>query len=145
MTPTNPPTRAPTSAELLADPVVRAALDQAWTDSQPADPVARHEEGGWIYMDFTTGQISTRRATRGVQAGIDLSKPPVVPGTVVVGKFHTHPNPIAEGWNPGPSASDLYYDHLHGVPDLIRAENGVHVSGPDSRRGGLAGGPGFPP
>jgi len=31
------------------------------------------------------------------------------------------------------------------MPDLIRADDGNHVSGPDSRRGGLGGGAGFPP
>jgi hypothetical protein len=68
----------------------------------------------------------------------------MVAGSVVVGKFHTHPNPTIEGWEPGPSESDLLTDASHGVPDLIRADNGVYVSGPDQRRGGLAGGPGFP-
>jgi len=142
----NPPTRSPTAAELLADPLVQAALDHAWLDSQPgAPPDIRHEEGGWIYMDVATGQLTTRRAGRGILDEIDLSSPPVVFVSVVVGKFHTHPNPRAEGWHTGPSPSDLLMDAAHGVPDLIRAEDGVHVSGPDSRRGGLGGGPGFPP
>jgi hypothetical protein len=145
MSPPNPPTSAPTAPELLADPMVQLALDQAWAASQPTDPNARHEEGGWIYIDLSTGQLTIRRAPAVAQAGIDLSNPPTVAGAVVVGKFHTHPQPVAEGWNPGPSASDLYYDTLHGVPDLIKAEDGIHLSGPDSRRKGLAGGPGFPP
>jgi hypothetical protein len=130
---------------LLADPVVQAELDRAWADSLPNDPSARHEEGGWIYLDLPTGRISTQRAPVIGQAGIILDKPLIVPGTIVVGKFHTHPNPIAEGWDPKPSVSDAYWDAIHGVPDLIKAEDGIHVSGPDSRRGGLSGGPGFPP
>ena len=36
-------------------------------------------------------------------------------------------------------------DERHGVLDLIRADDGIHLSGPESRRGGLTGGPGFPP
>src|SRR5262245_17075400 len=143
MTPGNP--RAPTAAELLSDPLVRAVLDQAWADSLPGDPAARHEEGGWIYMDLTAGVLSIRRAPSGKGGEIDLRLPPVISGAVVVGKFHTHPNPSSEGWIPEPSFDDQGIDHLHGVPDLIRAENGVHFSGPDSRRGGLAGGPGYPP
>ena len=75
---------------------------------------------------------------------IDLQNPPIIVGSVVVGKFHTHPNPTAEGWEGGPSASDLQIDALHGVPDLIRADDGVYVSGPNHRRGGLVGDPGFP-
>jgi len=34
---------------------------------------------------------------------------------------------------------------LLGVPCLIRADDGVCTTGRDSRRGGLGGGPGFPP
>lgn len=136
---------APTAAELLVDRGVVQAIEQAWIDSQPTDPLRRHEEGGWIYIDAANGQISVVRQTPGGQAAIDLSAPPMVSGLIVVGKFHTHPNPSAEGWNPGPSAQDQFVDAIHGVPDLIRADDGYHVSGPDSRRGGLAGGPGFPP
>lgn len=139
------PLSAPTAAELLRHPVVRRALSLAWEDSEPDDPARRHEEGGWIYMDAAAGEISVRRQTPGRQASIDLSRPPILPGSVVVGKFHTHPNPTSEGWSSGPSRGDLKVDALHGVPDLIRADDGVHVSGPESRRGGLTGGPGFPP
>jgi hypothetical protein len=145
MSPTNAPTQAPTAAELLADQVVQAELDQAWVDSLPNDPAGRHEEGGWIYLDLATGRITTRRAPVIGRAGIKLGNPTIVPGAIVVGKFHTHPNPKAEGWDPKPSASDAYWDAIHGVPDLIKAEDGIYVSGPDSRRGGIAGSPGFPP
>ncbi|HSS48963.1 MAG TPA: hypothetical protein VLX28_08450, partial [Thermoanaerobaculia bacterium] len=124
----------------MKDPTVQRALDQAWKDSQPDDPSRRHEEGGWIYMNTTTGEISIRHQMAGRQASIDLSRPPNIPGSVVVGKFHTHPNPSSEGWALGPSRRDLQVDALHGVPDLIRAEDRIHVSGPDSRRGGLVGG-----
>jgi hypothetical protein len=130
---------------LLNDPVVHQALDQAWVDSQPGDPGLRHEEGGWIYMDATTGQLTIQRARPGIRAAIDLDNPPQVAGAVVVGVFHTHPNPSADGWFTGPSPSDQAIDAFNGVPDLIRSEDGVHFSGPASRRGGLGGGPGYPP
>ena len=131
---TDMPGRPPTASELLADPVVVQAMDEAWAESQSDDPENRHEEGGWIYMNLTTGEFTTRRATRGEQALIDLSHPPRGKG-IVVGKFHTHPNPSNEGWDPGPSSSDEIVDKRHGVPDLIRADDGVYVSGPNSRRG----------
>jgi hypothetical protein len=131
--------------ELLQDPTVHQALEQAWSNSLSNDPIKRHEEGGWIYMDAATGQISVECAPPGLASAINLNNPPTRPGAVIVGKFHTHPNPKAEGWNTGPSQEDLIVDGLHGVPDLIRAEDGVHFSGPESRRGGLAGGPGYPP
>ncbi|MBC7818651.1 MAG: hypothetical protein IAG10_17315 [Planctomycetaceae bacterium] len=140
---TDLPTRPPTASELLADPVVVQVLDEAWAESQSDDPENRHEEGGWIYMNLTTAELTTHRATRGEQASIDLSHPPRCEG-IVVAKFHTHPNPSSEGWEPGPSASDEIVDDRHGVPDLIRADDGVYVSGPNSRRGGLAGGSGYP-
>ena len=41
--------------------LVQQALEQAWNDSLPGDPVQRHEEGGWIYMDNTTGIVMVRR------------------------------------------------------------------------------------
>jgi hypothetical protein len=136
--------QVPTAADLLSDPIVCEALEAAWLDSLPLDPIHRHEEGGWVYMDLASGQISIRRQQAAERASIDLSSPPLVAGSLVVGKFHTHPNPSAEGWEPGPSPQDQVVDHAHGVPDLIRADNGIHTSGPDSRRGGLAGEAGYP-
>ncbi|HZU34557.1 MAG TPA: hypothetical protein VFA18_01540, partial [Gemmataceae bacterium] len=88
--------------------MVQQALEQAWNDSLPGDPVQRHEEGGWLYLDTTSGTMLVRRAPAGSQATLDLSTPPHVAGAVVVATFHTHPNPSAEGWDPGPSAADTH-------------------------------------
>src|SRR5262245_3470930 len=133
----------PTAAELMNDAIVRQALEDAWTDSLTDDPNRRHEEGGWIYLNVA-GQISIQRAVSGEQALLDLSNPPSIPDSFIVGKFHTHPNPSTEGWEPRPSETDQRTDARHGVPDLIRADDGIHVSGPDSRRGGLTGNAGYP-
>lgn len=141
---TPPPRQAPTASELLTDSTVMRALEEAWDDSQVDDRRHRHEEGGWIYVQVATGEMMTRRAPVGRQIAIDLTRPPVLVGWVVVGKFHTHPNPSSEGWNPGPSDSDRARDECHGVPDLIRADDGIHLSGPECRRGGLAGERGYP-
>jgi hypothetical protein len=113
-------------------------------DSLPDDPARRHEEGGWIFLNLQTGAISVVRAPRGSQAELEIGNPPLLPDNVVVGTFHTHPNPTAEGWDPGPSATDQEVLAQFGVPGLIRADDGVHEAGPDSLRGGLTGGPGFP-
>ena len=137
--------RTPTVLDLANEPVVQQALEDAWADSLPDDPVRRHEEGGWVYMDTTTAAISVRRAVAGGRATLDLNTPPLVAGSVVIATFHTHPNPSAEGWEPGPSAGDTRSAWLFGVPCLIRADDGVHTTGPDSRRGGSTGGPGYPP
>jgi hypothetical protein len=136
---------APTATELLNEPVVQQALEAAWRDSMPDNPAQRHEEGGWVYVDTATGAVSIQRAPAGSRAVLDLDNPPTVPGSVVTATFHTHPNPSAEGWTSGPSAADTQSAWFLGVPCLIRAEDGVHVTGPSTRRGGLSGGPGYPP
>jgi hypothetical protein len=138
------PMQAPTIAQLLNDADVQQALELAWTESLPSDSALRHEEGGWIYMDTTTGALSVLRAPGGGQASLDLNVPPIVNGSVVVATFHTHPNPSAEGWHTGPSVQDTLSALLFGVPCLIRADDGIHTTGPDSRRGGLQGRPGYP-
>lgn len=138
------PPQAPTAAELLARPEVQAALQQAWVDSLPGDAVNRHEEGGWIYMDTTTGQITLLRAPPGGQNTLDLRNPSLVAGSVVVATFHTHPNPTAEGFFGGPSGFDQLSADALGVPCLIRADDGDYTTGPERRRGGLKGNPGFP-
>jgi hypothetical protein len=139
------PTRAPTADELLADPAVQDALAAAWRDSLAADAANRHEEGGWVYLDLSSGAISIRRAKPGAQDTINLFALPVVAGSTVVATFHTHPNPAAEGWSTGPSEFDEASGAMSGVPALIRAEDGDHWTGPVSRVGGLANGRGFPP
>jgi hypothetical protein len=135
---------APSAAELETNPVVQAAIEAAWVESLVSDPQRRHEEGGWIYFNPTTSEVTIIRAPTGSRAAIDLNNPPEVPAHFVVGKFHTHPNTTAEGWDPGPSQGDIIVDERHGVPDLIRADNGLHHSGPATRRRGLIGSPGFP-
>lgn len=135
----------PSVSELMAAEELLEALDEAWEDSLPDDPFLRHEEGGWVYMDTTTGAISAQRAPSGAQANLDLGSPPIIIGSVVIATFHTHPNPSAEGWNTGPSGDDTASAWYLGVPCFIRADDGIHITGPAHRRGGLAGGPGFPP
>jgi hypothetical protein len=138
------PIDAPTVGELTRNPVVRAALEDAWNDSLPADPLTRHEEGGWFYFDPNTGLVNVRRSASGGRADLDLNDPPIVAGSFLVATFHTHPNPASEGWQTGPSDSDSSSAWELGVPCIIRAEDGVHTTGPESRRGGLTGPPGFP-
>ncbi|MBW3597318.1 MAG: hypothetical protein KY475_08590 [Planctomycetes bacterium] len=137
--------QAPTADELLREPAVQEALEQAWIDSLADDPLRRHEEGGWVYLNTTTGSIGIRRAPVGGQAFLDLSSPPILPDAVVVATFHTHPNPSAEGWESGPSTADTQSAWGFGVPCIIRADDGIHTTGPNSRRGGLTGGRGYPP
>lgn len=141
---TTRPTRPPTASELLTHSEVIRALDEAWADSQVNDPGNRHEEGGWIYMDLTTGALVIRRAPAGTRSRLSLANPSLVPNHLIVGTFHTHPNPASEGWATGPSTQDELAAQHSGVPWLIRAEDGEHSTGPDSRRGGIGSGAGYP-
>src|SRR6516165_9980010 len=109
-TSSKPPEPAPSAEELLTNPVVRNALDQAWLDSLPNDPQQRHEEGGWIYFNTITREVLVRRAPRGMESQVILENPPIIPDAVIVGIFHTHPNPSTEGWDPGPSDWDRFAD-----------------------------------
>lgn len=139
------PTQPPAASELMASSEVIRALTEAWADSRVHDPTDRHEEGGWIYVDLSSGAIVTRRAPAGTQSRLSLANPPALPNHVIVGTFHTHPNPASEGWDTGPSTQDEGAANHTGVPWLIRAEDGDYSTGPLSRRGGLGGGPGYPP
>jgi hypothetical protein len=100
------PGRPPTASELLAHPEVLQALAAAWADSQVLDPTNRHEEGGWIYLDVATGLIQTQRAPAGARSRLPLGNPPLMPNHVIVGTFHTHPNPASETWATGPGTQD---------------------------------------
>ncbi len=135
---------APNVNEIVAIPAVLAELEEAWVDSFAHDSVLRHEEGGWIYFSEADIEFQVRRAVGGGRASLDLNTPPELEGYFVVATFHTHPNPASEGWDTGPSLADTESAHILGVPCIIRAEDGIHSTGPTARRGGLTGNPGFP-
>ena len=139
-----PPTRPLTASELLEHPEVVQGLVEAWADSKANDPTNRHEEGGWIYLELSTGVIVLQRAPTGTRSRLSLANPPLLPNHVIVGTYHTHPNPASEGWLTEPSSQDERAANFSGVPWLSSAEDGDYSTGPDSRRGGLAGGPGLP-
>ncbi len=77
---------------LLSDPTVRAALQEAWRDSQPGVS-GGHEEGGFVVRD-PSGSSSVIRWPRGAANSIVL--PPHrdcrIGGKDIVATFHTHPN-----------------------------------------------------
>ncbi len=142
----------PTYHQLIRNGTVRAALGAAWTASDPAvnPPVVnQHEEGGWVFLNLVTGDISVRRAPRGAGAAIDLTGPPTVVDSIVVGVFHTHPN-LGPGWIAGPSPEDRTIDAADGIPDIVVGSNDIDPatfdlfhSGPIRRRH-LAGNRGLP-
>ena len=78
--------------DLLQEPVVQAALSEAWKESQPG-LTGGHEEGGFIVLD-SDGKLSVRRWPMG--EGSQIKVPPhlgcAVDGLAIVATFHTHPN-----------------------------------------------------
>lgn len=135
---------APTAGELQANPVVQAAFAAAWADSFPDDLVLRHEEGGFIYSNPTTGETVIRRAPPGGLDFIDLSFPPTVPGAFLVATYHTHAIRPKGRISAQPSDEDRFHAFDSGVPWFVVSHEGVFVTGPDRRVGGLSGPNGYP-
>jgi hypothetical protein len=119
---------APTIEEMLWDPEVQRALEAAWNRPSPI-PGRPAEQGGWIYLNTTTGQLETIDQAPGAQAAIDLWNHPVFDNLRLVGVFHTHPN-HGDGWRSEPSPQDHDVDVRRGVPDIVRTHNGIYLSGP---------------
>ena len=144
--------QAPAFGTLTTDPTVAAALAAAWAASTVGvnPPVAgQHEEGGWVYLNLITNVLSVQRAAHGAGAAINLAAPPVQADSVVVSKFHTHPN-LGPAWLATPSPQDVTVDAAHGVPDIVVGTTGINpavfttfASGPN-RRLHLAGNQGLP-
>jgi len=72
-----------------------------------------------------TNTLSTRRQAAGAGAAIDLHAPPTGVDSVVVAKFHTHPN-LGPNWEAAASPKDTATDAVHGVPDIIVGTTGVN-------------------
>ncbi len=85
----------------------------AWTQNRYAptcdSPGPSDTGGAWNYA-----------AAAGRQPEVNVADPAHVSGHIVVGVFHTRPNPSQEGWELGPSEADRYADDRDGVRDLIR-------------------------
>lgn len=143
-----PPRRPPYISELLAVPLVQRALEEAWRDTRADDSAHGNpnaiEQGGWIYINLLGGQVTVRRAPAHSFNEIGLEPPDIVPGSVVVGTFHTHPmDPFT-----GPSDYDSLLAGQYGVPGIVLGRNGdVRIVGPEQREGDwgrAASQPGFP-
>jgi hypothetical protein len=75
----------------MADPTVRAALDQAFNDSQ-AGTTSNHEEGGWIFANAYNANFHIVRVPSGPIGGnLNMGNIPTMPSERLVGEFHTHP------------------------------------------------------
>ncbi len=127
------------------NPVVRDALNQAWTDSGYGTRGV-HEEGGWIFADNRTNAITIVRAASGTDSGMPSMATNLTPlgiGSRLIGWFHTHPfregAPVpsrpgrAYGNQRQPSQADRDVSRDLQVPGLIRSRSGVSVVGPNRR------------
>ena len=78
--------------DLLQEPAVRAALSEAWKESQPG-LTGGHEEGGFIVLG-SDDKLSVRRWPMGEGSRIKVPPHPgcAVDGLAIVATFHTHPN-----------------------------------------------------
>lgn len=76
----------------LSDPSIRAAIKQAWEDSQPG-ATGGHEEGGFIVMD-SAGHLDVIRWPKGEKSSIRLPSHPNCKfrDKDIIATFHTHPN-----------------------------------------------------
>jgi hypothetical protein len=155
----HPPRRFPFLSELMRDASVLDQINRAWRDTN-ADVrpiIMASEQGGWIYMDMTTGRLTFRRkdnplgppTTDGTnQRGyltIDLNNPPTVAGSVVIANFHTHPSdPFT-----GASDPDRQLNSGYGVPGIVRGQGGAYsMTGTPKRIGNFNNAlqyPGYPP
>jgi hypothetical protein len=81
---------APSATDLMQHPAVQAAFAAAWADSLPDDPAQRHEEGGYIYVNATTGDVLIRRAAPGQRRELNLSHPPELQDCFLVGRDLPH-------------------------------------------------------
>ena len=94
--------KIPNFNDLLANKDIDKEVRKAWLASNASDKPnkGQHEEGGWVYLNLMTGALIVKRKAAGAQAGIDLSNPPAETDSVVIAKFHTHPNlgPRLDPW-----------------------------------------------
>lgn len=93
------------SSSLLNHRAIRAAIKQAWKDSQPGI-TGGHEEGGFILLT-SKGKLIVVRWPAGLQNSILLPPHPgcTFEGNDIIATFHTHPN-TGENYLQEPSETD---------------------------------------
>lgn len=126
-------------ADVLKDPRVQEALDNAWRDSHEGQP-DEHEEGGWIYQCQMPNGDGTFRYYTDVRPwppgdidGASPAYPPRVDANCrLVASYHTHPgggaavNPGHDGYNNWEaSPQDRLSSANDGLPGIIRYGSGT--------------------
>ena len=121
----------------LSDPVIVAAIAEAWRDSTADNPDTRHEEGGYIVQN-PDGTLTLERWPSGEQFQI---VPPALDsnncynGRMVVATFHTHPNPPVDEsgrkWDQAPGAADKRWHHRRNLRGFVISAAQVFEITPD--------------
>lgn len=129
---------SPNVADVLNDPRVQDALEQAWRDSMEGTE-GEHEEGGFIQqcqnVNAITGEVSYfTQVLRWPHGTIDGSAPSYSPrqdaSCRTVATFHTHPGPGRgepgdDGYdNHRPSSDDYLSAAESGLPGIVRYGSG---------------------
>src|SRR5690349_21188632 len=123
----------------LDDATVRREIAMAWRDSEPDHPQLRHEEGGYIVVNFS-GSYEVDRWPRGT--GSTIVPPPLDANgcyneRVVVATFHTHPNPavdeLGREWDQAPSGSDRRWHHKRKLRGIVVSRDLVYEIAADAQ------------
>jgi hypothetical protein len=123
--------RVPSLERIARNPVVAAAINSAWTASNPNTAGAKVETGFWVVRNDRTGALSVVQfPSNGTRDSLTPGAPPSARGTTVVAFFHTHPNTVAEGYVNGPSPADQNFATANGIPGIIRSHAGMYYFRP---------------
>ena len=119
--------------DVVNDPVVRAALDDAWRASHEGAP-GEHEEGGFVFQCHggpTGYETRIQRWPAGTSEHSAVQRGPEPPdGCRAVAFFHTHPGGAGdpEFDNDHPSDNDQNFATRYGLPGIIRFGEGSDPS-----------------
>jgi hypothetical protein len=122
--------------------VVTDATNLAWARSNPTEPWARREQGGWIIGNDQTGAVRSVAVPPGQRAVLpDNPLPTLQPGERVLAHYHTHPTPPEQpigtrpdgspiNLAPAPGAGDMAFAQHTGVPEIVRSREHMWVYDP---------------
>jgi hypothetical protein len=123
--------KVPSLETIAKDPVVTAAINRAWTNSNPNTAGKKQETGFWVVRDDKTGKLSiVQFPSNGTRDSLTPGPVPSSPGKTVVAFFHTHPNTVKEGYVNGPSPADQNFATANGIPGIIRSHAGMYYFTP---------------
>lgn len=121
----------PALEKIAKDPVVAAAIDKAWTASNPNKPGAKQEQGFWVVRDDKSGKLSVVAfPSTGTNDSLTPGPQPSIKGKSTVAFFHTHPNTVKEGYVNGPSPADRNFARANSIPGIIRSHVGMYYFKP---------------